>query len=45
MDMKMPLVSYTLMTLSSICFIGGLVILSREGRTLTCTDSRSFYPC
>lgn len=30
MDNK--LISYTLATLSSICFIGGLFILSSEGR-------------
>ena len=32
MDDKLPLISYTLATLSGICFIGGLVILSSEGR-------------
>ena len=31
MDIKLPLISYTLATLSGICFIGGLVILSSEG--------------
>lgn len=32
MDNRLPLISYTLATLSGICFIGGLVILSSEGR-------------
>jgi hypothetical protein len=45
MDAKLPLVSYTLATLSGICFISGIVILSREGRTFACTDLREYYPC
>ncbi len=45
MDRKIPLVSYTLAALSGICFIGGLAILSREGRNDTWTDLRGSYPC
>lgn len=29
---KLSLVSYTLATMAGICFVGGLVILSNEGR-------------
>ena len=29
---KLSLVSYTLATVAGICFVGGLVILSSEGR-------------
>ena len=32
MDNKLPLISYTLAAMSGICFIGGLAILSTEGR-------------
>ena len=32
MDDKLPLISYTLAAMSGICFIGGLIILSTEGR-------------
>lgn len=32
MDNKLPLISYTLAAMSGICFLGGLVILSSEGR-------------
>lgn len=32
MDNKLPLISYTLATLASVCFLSGLVILSSEGR-------------
>lgn len=32
MNNRLPFISYTLATLSGICFIGGLVILSSEGR-------------
>lgn len=32
MDKNLPLISYALAVLSGICFIGGLVILSSEGR-------------
>jgi len=42
---KKPLISYALAALSGICFIGGLLILSDEGETNICTDSRSSYPC
>lgn len=45
MDNKLPLISYTLAAMASICFVGGLVILSREGRTTVCTDLRRSYPC
>lgn len=45
MDNKMPLISYTLATMSGICFLGGLIILSREGRQNEWTDSRESYPC
>lgn len=45
MDKKLPLISYTLAAVSGICFIGGLVILSSEGRVPTCTELRSLYPC
>lgn len=45
MDNKKPLISYALAALSGICFIGGLVILSNEGRVTPCIDSRSSYHC
>lgn len=45
MDNKLPLISYTLAAFSGICFIGGLVILSGEGRKHTCTDLRRSYLC
>lgn len=45
MDKALPIISYTLVTLSGICFIGGLVILSNEGRTFKWTESRISYPC
>jgi hypothetical protein len=32
MKQKLSLVSYTLATMAGICFVGGLVILSGEGR-------------
>lgn len=32
MNKKMPIVSYTLATMAGLCFVGGLVILSGEGR-------------
>lgn len=32
MNDKLSLVSYTLATMAGICFVGGLVILSGEGR-------------
>ena len=32
MDKKVSVVSYTLATLTGICFVSGLVILSGEGR-------------
>ena len=32
MNNRLSLVSYSLATLAGICFIGGLVILSGEGR-------------
>lgn len=45
MDRKMPLISYVFASMSGICFVGGLVILSREGRNNEWTDSRGSYPC
>lgn len=45
MDNKLPLISYTLAAMSSICFISGLVILSSEGRKTIWTDLRRSYPC
>jgi hypothetical protein len=45
MDNKMPLISYTLAAMSGICFLGGLIILSREGRKDEWTDLRGSYPC
>lgn len=32
MQDKLSLVSYTLATVAGLCFVGGLVILSGEGR-------------
>ena len=43
MNSKLPLISYTLATMSGICFISGLVILSSEGRNTECTDLKSSY--
>lgn len=43
MDNNLPLVSYALVVLSGICFVGGLVILSSEGRYPMCTDSKRYY--
>lgn len=45
MDNKLPIISYTLATLSGICFIGGLVILSSEGRKTIWTDLGRSYLC
>jgi hypothetical protein len=45
MDKKLPVISYALAAMSSICFLGGLVILSREGRKTIWTDSGSSYQC
>lgn len=45
MDKKLPLVSYTLAVMSGICFIGGVVILSSEGRQSEWTDLRGSYTC
>lgn len=45
MDKKKPLISYALAALSGICFVGGLIILSNEGETNICTDSRRSYQC
>lgn len=44
MDNKLPLISYTLAALSGICFMGGLVILSSEGRQSIWTDLKKSYP-
>ena len=43
MDNRLPLISYTLATVSGICFFGGLVILSSEGRRDMWTDLRRSY--
>lgn len=45
MDKKLPLISYTLATISGICFIGGLYILSGEGRNEQWTNLRGSYQC
>ncbi len=45
MDNKLPIISYTLAVMSGICFIGGLAILSSEGRNDKWTDLKGFYPC
>ena len=45
MDNRLPLISYALATVSGICFLGGLVILSSEGRTDVWTGLRRSYPC
>ena len=45
MDKKLPLISYTLVAMSGICFISGLVILSGEGRKSTWTDLGRSYQC
>ena len=45
MDNKLPFISYTLAVMSGICFVGGIVILSSEGRKTIWTDSRKSYPC
>lgn len=46
MDKKVPLISYTLAAMSGICFLGGLIVLSREGVcTPEWTDSRESYIC
>lgn len=45
MDNKLPLISYTLAAMSGICFIGGLVLLSSEGRKNVWTDLGRSYPC
>ncbi len=44
MNNKLPIISYTLAAMSGICFIGGLVILSSEGRHDIWTDSKRSYP-
>lgn len=44
MDIKKPLISYTLAVMSGICFIGGLAILSSEGSKTVWTDSKVSYP-
>ena len=45
MDKKLPIVSCTLAAVSGICFIGGIIILSSEGRQHIWTGLRSSYPC
>lgn len=44
-DKKLPLVSYTLAAISGICFVGGLMILSVEGRKPVWTDLKESYQC
>lgn len=43
MDNKLPLISYALATMSGICFVGGLVLLSREGRQTEWIGLRRSY--
>lgn len=45
MNDKKPIISYALAAMSGICFIGGLVILSSEGRQSVCIDLRRSYQC
>lgn len=45
MDKKMPIISYALAIMSGVCFLGGLVILSSEGRIEEWTESRESYIC
>jgi hypothetical protein len=45
MDKKIPLISYTLAAMSGICFVGGLVLLSSEGRKFIWTDLENSYLC
>jgi len=39
MDDKLQIISYVFATLSSACLLGGIVILSREGR-IPCVQTR-----
>lgn len=41
MNDKLSVVSYTLATLASVCFISGLVVLSAEGRDQSNEQDRS----
>ena len=43
MDNKIPAVSYALAALSGICFVGGLVILSNEGRQDLWSGLQRYY--
>lgn len=43
MDNKSPLISYALATLSGICFVSGLAMLSDKGGKALCTSLEKFY--
>lgn len=45
MDIKLPLISYTLAAISGISFVGGLIIISSEGRKHIWTGSGRSYLC
>lgn len=45
MNSKLPLISYALAAMSGVCFMSGLVILSREGDDHIWTGLRRSYPC
>lgn len=45
MNVKLPLISYTLAAISGISFVGGLIIISSEGRQHIWTGSEKSYPC
>lgn len=45
MDNKMPIITCALAAMSGICFVGGLVILSSEGRQHIWTGLRRSYQC
>lgn len=45
MGNKLSLISYALATAASVCFIGGLVILSGEGENHGWKESRKHYLC
>ena len=43
MNNKLPLITYAFAAMSGVCFVGGLVILSSEGRQHIWTGLKSFY--
>jgi hypothetical protein len=45
MGLKLPIISYTLAVISGISFVGGLIIISSEGRQHIWTGSERSYPC